>query len=304
VAAVAVLFVLNRRFLEAVAVSISGSLPIVLFGFFSVSRGGYFLPNSLLLKHAPFGIHTVYRLMMLHKESPVIFVLVFSALLLLAFNAPSPFSRDLLKIFLFTAILHQLLAAYGWFYRYEAYLVVLGLIAVACAASSLHTAARQPLWVAAALLICTMPLTLRAWGSAYQTQMAGFFRTYYPDARIAVNDIGAICFFGDPHLLVYGLGSTEVTRAHVEHVDPLLAVRIEQNGVQVSAIYDTWFHFDGRALPEGWHKVGTWTIPEKTVVGSATVSFYAVGDQNAVQLATNLAAYRSSLPPEVTVQLQ
>ncbi len=45
--------------------------------------------------------------------------------------------------------------------------------------------------------------------------MAEFFRTYYPQGRIAINDIGVISFYGPYCTDLYGLGSTRITRARL-----------------------------------------------------------------------------------------
>ncbi len=231
-----------------------------------------------------------------------------------------------MKLFLLSALIHQLLAAYGWFYRYEAYLVTFGLVAIAAAAHNIFRTLARRGWIAAAVFLLATPLLVRgvksfadtpsAMADIYhqQIQMANFFRTYYPGGRIALNDIGAVSFYADPYLTdVYGLGSTEVTRIRRDHhsagsytstallpaVQKDLFRRIQQNNVEVAAVYDRWFGFKDGDTPPGWIKVGTWTVPETTVLGSQTVSFYGVGTENAARLKANLAQFHSSLPPEI-----
>ncbi len=325
VAAVALLFLLEKRLFDAFAIAAAGATPIVLFGLYSISRGGFFLPNSLLIKKHPTGIDTLLRIRQIASDCPEVFVLAVAALLLLGFGTTGRKSSALLKLFLLAALLHDMLAAYGWFYRYEAYLVALGLIAVAVAAygSSGILPARR-VWAIAALVALAIPLVTRGVGSIIATplaikdiyrqqiQMAEFFRVYYPAGRIALNDIGAVTFFADPYCTdLVGLGNTEITRArgfdHSFGGNPGYLFRennaaqavLQKNNIEVAAVYDEWFGFQGNSAPPGWIKVGVWVVPDKTILGGAVVSFYGVGFDNAVRLRNNLSEFHRRLPQEV-----
>lgn len=50
VAAVGLLLLCQRRWLTAVLLGVTATVPIAVFGLFAVSRGWYFLLNSLLMK--------------------------------------------------------------------------------------------------------------------------------------------------------------------------------------------------------------------------------------------------------------
>ena len=231
-------------------------------------------------------------------------------------------SRQLLQLFLITALLHQMFASYRWFYRYEVYLVALGVIAVSIAAWDLF--ANVSVWTAAALLLLAsflaIPLFMRAYLSFtgtpramadiyhQQYQMAQFFRAYYPQGHIALNDIGAVSFYADPYLTdLAGLGSTEIARARLgtlatgdlrydflHNAAAQATVRI--NHVEVVAVYDDWFGFQPGHIPPGWIRAGAWSAAHKTVIGGSIVSFYGVGDENAARLQKNLAAFHPRLP--------
>ena len=323
VAVVGLLFLLEKRFFDALAIAAAGALPIVIFGLYSLSSGGFFLPNSLLLKRQAIGIGTLLRLRQVASDCPEVFVLAIAALLLLAFGTNvHRESRGLLKVFLLTALLHQMLAAYGWFYRYEAYLVALGLIAVAIAGwESRGALPLRRAWALATLVTLAMPLIMRGYNSIVATplatkdiyrqqiQMAEFFHAYYPTGHIALNDIGAITFFGDPYCTdIEGLGNTEITRARISghsignlryilrENDAAQAV-LQKNNVEVAAVYDDWFGFQ-QAAPPGWIRVGVWAVPDKTILGGSVVSFYGVGLENAQRLRDNLEGFHAKLPQE------
>ena len=329
VAAVALLYLLQKKLIHAVAVAAAGAAPVTLFGLYSLSHGGFFLPNSLLIKGQPIGLATLLRLREIITACRAVSVLMIVALCLLALATDAPRQiRGLLQLFLLTALLHHLFAAYGWFYRYEAYLVALGVIAVALAVwrplAGLYS--RRP-WDAAALLVLAVPLatplllrgcismraTPRAMADIYhqQYQMAEFFRTYYPHGHIAVNDVGAISYYSDPYLTdLVGLGSTEILRARLATLprgdldydfpqnDAAQAV-VRKNHIEVVAVYDDWFGFRQDHIPPGWIRVGAWRVPERTVLGGYVVSFYGVGSDNAVRLKSNLAEFHGRLPQEI-----
>src|SRR5205085_2532339 len=137
--------------------------------------------------------------------------------------------RALLGIWLITAFLHVHLAMTGWLFRYEAYLVWL-LIVVSFL--SLWQALRdKELWtlrtvafgVACAALVVgigyrslkALRVTPIASQNIYQQQfqMAQFLRRYYPGETVVANDIGAITYFADIHLVdLFGLDGREIVQ--------------------------------------------------------------------------------------------
>ena len=326
IAAAALLFLLQKKLIHALAIAAAGAVPIALFGFYSIFHGGFFLPNSLLLKGLPVSIDSLLRLGNIATDCPEVSRLAFAALLLLGFgNIGRATSRALLQLFLLTAMLHQMFAAYGWFYRYEAYLVALGLIAVAVSAWESHAIrTSHRVWALLVLLIMFTPLIERGYKSITATpsamadiyrqqfQMAEFFRTYYPQGRIAINDIGAISFYGDPYCTdLYGLGSTRITRTRLATLpkavtafslpdNPQVQAVIQQDNVEVAAVYDHYFGVSQGHAPIDWIKVGTWKVPTKTVLGEDEVSFYGIGRENAENLRRNLAEFHSHLPQELS----
>ncbi len=325
VAATAVLLACQKRWWSAVVVSATGALPLVLFGLYSRAHGGFFLPNSLILKHQPIGFGTLCRLRMV-GECPELLVLGIAAVLLLALrDAVSTQARRLLQLFLLTWLAHQMLAAYGWFYRYEAYLIALGWVGVAVAGWEAFPALnlrRGWKWLAVAALL--LPLVSRAVQSTIETpkaivdiyrqqfQMGQFFRRYFPTAHIAANDIGAICFYADPYLTdLTGLGDTEVVNARIaDHrvgsfqryrlrSSPTVLSVVTSRSLQFVAIYPGWYGLQDGVLPEGWVPVGGWEVPELTVLGSQAVEFFGVGADSTVQFCRALAENDSRLPAAV-----
>lgn len=131
--------------------------PLLIFGFYSVSVGSYFLPNSVLVKSETisfslkgivdfFSNTLIYKYSVVKDQSPSpstpppgISLLAAQRLLLilpvfyLLFKERVSQKRSYNLIYLmivFCVLMHLAFAATGWFYRYESYLVCISLIIV------------------------------------------------------------------------------------------------------------------------------------------------------------------------------
>ncbi len=147
---ICLLFVARRRLRYSLMLGGLGILPLVIHGWISVSKGWYFLPNSVLLKGATpdlsffggiikfFGYSGYYQTLL----SPHILFFILAALVvfILQHNKPEGIWRDpsiMIIVFIATTLLHMQFAKtiVIQFMRYEAYLVALGLLVTAIALS-------------------------------------------------------------------------------------------------------------------------------------------------------------------------
>jgi len=260
IAPVIFVLILFRQYKDAAIALFAGFLPVVVFGIYSISQGGFFFPNPLLIKAgAPLtsGIFPalkgiagqIYR----NLCAPAFYVPIMLICIGVLFNAARhtgkyTFQRlptmlaELVKqnapafVVLATILLHGMFARFGWLYRYEAYLYGLlcliftltvykqfpELLMEANARYSAH-------FVAAVLAVFLLPfMSARFYGAHgaikyggkniydQQIQMARFLRSFYNDAHVVANDIGAIAYFTNIKLLdVVGLGSTSVLKYKV-----------------------------------------------------------------------------------------
>jgi len=138
-----------------------------------------------------------------------------------------------------------------------------------------------------------------------QFQMARFVERYYPKGRLAANDIGAVSYFSQIHLLdLVGLASDDVRKLNVTqsfttgNIKPIL----DRFQPDLAIIYPMWFH-GLTALPESFIPVATWTIPPATSAAYANVVFYAPSEAAAVRLRRELTEFRASLPSRVKVDI-
>lgn len=127
-----------RKFVLEFLVWVAGSLPIIMYGLISISQGWYFLPNSILLKgNIPvltLGAIPGFlgRLPINLLDAPHILMLVIACLIVYLWCEDRKFigkkERYLAAIFIMTTLLHMQIANIGWYYRYEAYLIMAGCV--------------------------------------------------------------------------------------------------------------------------------------------------------------------------------
>lgn len=325
-----VLLLLRKRILYSLVLGILALTPLAIYGAISVKKGSAFLPNSLILKGGLALTSTAYWSIVLDKLTRNPLCLLLGGLSVCLFfmwrqKGASFWSPSQIRFVLFvgTTVLHFLFAAFGWFYRYEAYLVGLGIVINTTSLVQLYKQYAflkrfeifRPL-VAATLLLftgATVLLVNRAVRSATETipatkniyeqqyQMARFLQTYYPGASVAANDIGAINFMADIRCLdLLGLGSVEVSKAKLarQYSTEMMAELAREKHVRIAMIYSIWFKDEG-GVPREWQKAGKWITPNYIVCGNPVVSFYAVDPADAEPLKRNLQSFSDRLPADV-----
>ena len=329
---VCALFVLRGRWLFAVALGVASWIPLCLVGWINIAHGSYFFPNSVLLKgNAPdrgIGALASFLLSGLKQltANPDLYAIAIAITLLLFLQLRGRktfWKRDtiLLTILLAVLALHMQFARTGWLYRYEAYLVaaailVLGITLMPWLQSRWRERAFGSLETAACLLLALLmlwPLAARArtahplaWQTAIdiheqQYQMAKFLRQYYPAAKVAANDIGAItCFTEIECLDLFGLATIEVARAKRSgaYSTEFIAALATQRGVEIAIAYESWYQWIG-GLPPEWTKVGAWQGRPSEMLGDTVVTFYAVKPEVAADLRRNLREFSPTLPERV-----
>jgi hypothetical protein len=252
IVAAAVMFYVHRRYVFSAVTLVVGLLPVVGFGLFSISRGGFFFPNSLMLKGKtgfsdPEFLHKhlvlIYRNLVEEQKFliPIIFIILILAWRFFAGQGSlkwrllsSVKHNSHILVVLAVAVCHATFAGfYINFGRYEAYLYLLvyfSLVALIVSKTryvkvKIGIPARQAIALAIVLLSVSHLLFAKlnyshrdmmvASRNIYdqQYQMARFLHEYYDDAAVTANDIGAITYFTNIDLLdLAGLGSTEVLK--------------------------------------------------------------------------------------------
>lgn len=328
----------RRRFAAAVWLGSWAVLPVLVFGIFSVSKGSYILPNSLLVKSE--SLHLSVGGVMRYVENILVNKFTIAGkegitlqatqrLLAVLPLAWLVFSRQMREnrswrtvLILLTGgvVLHLALAGTGKFYRYEAYLVLCSVVIVSAILFRYWTEAlggrSLAVYALSAVLLFFLffPILLRTTAALskvkqaciniyeQQYQMGKFFQRSYAADALAANDIGAVSFYTQGYIFdLWGLGNIEVARSKKGGywTSDFLQGLGGQKGVKVAALYDSWLQ---SSLPAGWIKVATWQIQNNVVCGDDTVSFYAADATQAGTLKQNLQSYQPSLPTGVKVR--
>ena len=330
-----VFLILWRAWLPALLTLVASGLSISAVGLYSMAHGGYFLPNSVLLKGKTdlFGASSIAQFAqwagtaaLSSVKSPHVFLLIGGMLLLYAtgIRAHGLWSKRQLGLLVVSLVflLHMAFGAAGSFNRYEAYLVALSLLAIAGALlpGLMSTPARLT-WPVVAYgvvgLYLALPLLARGFEGAFrvpdacanvhdqQVKMGAFVKKYYNDAAVALNDVGAVGYMSDARIVdLMGLGSNDVAR--LRKTKALSTQNIEQlaerAGVALAIVYDKAFT-GKRSLPSAWVRVAAWKIPNRFVCWDDTVTFYALQPDEVARLSEALRAYSAELPRGVSVTL-
>jgi hypothetical protein len=322
----------QRRWARAITVAVFAWLPVLLYAFFSIHHHGYWLPNSVALKGAR--VHGAIVATVGFALANVIKNFVFAPHLAclaaalvtmsLSIRKLHPKLANLASLVGGAACLHLAFADVGWAFRYEDYLVAGGVLVTACALPEVRTACDQRFVrkVSYLLILAGVFLTGRALLAGWslpkysraiylqQWQTANFLSAYYRDAAVAANDIGVIDFRTDLHLLdLEGLANADIFAAKRAgtYSTQLIDEEAKKRGIEIAAIYDSWFSlhprsiFGGPPIPPSWIRVRRWQVPFREQLGDNTVSFYALTPEEAKRLDTRLERFETTLPKDIIV---
>jgi hypothetical protein len=329
-----ILLLIHKKNLQAFVLGFVSVLPLLIFGLISISKGNYFLPNSVLVKSGSFNysnpLQIIYGILfdkLVYARNGMAALatqrlIILLPLLYFLFNRYLRASYLFIFIFLFGATILQLsFASTGYLYRYEAYLFFCFMIIVPV---MLYNHGKQILHllssffsrvVALALaFFLFFPIVLRsltAWDKTSQAciniyeqqyQMAMFTKKYYNESAVALNDIGAVGYFTNSRLLdLWGLANIEVTRSKKQHywTPQFLDSLCRANQIQMAIIYDSWF---SDSLTKRWFKAATWQIQNNVICGDSMVSFYSLDSSSKNILLQRLKTFQPQLPSSVLIK--
>ncbi|HVZ38932.1 MAG TPA: hypothetical protein VHI13_06625 [Candidatus Kapabacteria bacterium] len=333
-AVVVLLLAIKRRYRHAMILGMVGLTPVLIFAAVSVGAGWYPLPNSVLIKGNRPDLASAAGIMRImggdgyHQliAAPHIVMLVIAAMVLVLVRC----WRDgtiwgertmVLVIFLGTCLLHMEFARTGWFFRYEAYIVALGLVSLAIAGGehigSLVVRARsraQMVTASGLVLLLALPGIERgtdavtqipdATTSTYELHrtMGRFLAAYYEGSTVVAHDIGAISYYADVRLLdLAGLASLEVVNAKRKNIftNRWVADFAHRRHAAIAVAFPGAFEHWGN-LPKEWIPVREWRgSVMNPIYGTTYIRFYAVDSSEAGHLAACLDAFSASVPASV-----
>lgn len=330
IVAISVLAILLQKKKFAALLMLAGTMPVLISGGLSLYAGGTFLPLSIWMKgHSPgvsvselgqwlaTGIGRLY-------DNP--FILVLGIALLILAGAAAHRHKNwknattiCCSIVLLNLIIHALFAEIGG-YRYEAYLICMGILCIAQGVERnnffdlFRLTVPSRFFILGAVALLLFPLLVRvvffyinyplATQNIYHQhiQMAKFLQQYDSDSRIAVNDIGAVSFFTKVQLLdLLGIANEEVASLRKQNqysANEVLRISTQQK-IRLAVVHEEWV---GIYLPENWQKIASWTIPDNFICAFETVSWYAVNPEETERLRQALKEFEPSLPKGISVE--
>ena len=326
------LLAVQRKWGRAATVAVFAWLPVLLFAFFSIHHHGYWLPNSVALKGAQVhgAITTTVESALVNSIKNLVLaphlpcLAAASVVIALSIRKFHPKLANRVGLVGGAACLHLVFADVGWVFRYEDYLVAGGVLVIACALPEVRRACDQRFVreVSYILILAGVLLTGRSMVAGWslpkysraiylqQWQTANFLSAYYRDAAVAANDIGAIDYRTDLHLLdLEGLANADIFAAKRAGIysTQFIDEEAKKRGVEIAAIYDSWFSlhprlpYGGPPIPSSWIRVRRWQVPHREQLGDATVSFYGLTPEEAKRLDARLRTFEAALPKEIKV---
>ncbi len=307
----------KRRPLAGLAVLLASGAGVLVPGLYYMAHSWPLLPASVLAKgdprlwwvlknRGPF--HAVlFAIDLVRVKAFKYFeVLLAGAVLgIAAFFSKDHLVKVLYTIYFLVLAGHSVFAQFGWFFRYEAYLVAAAFLLFVQAVSKMDVKAeREEVAVLlGVLLIFVVAFAERAAANfntplathniyTQQYQMAQFLRMFYQGRTVIANDIGAINYYANIHCVdTMGLSSLTVQKMWRGGMrNELLKTLSQTYPVDIAVIYEALFK---NAIPEDWKEAGEWKIDDNIVCGSDRVSFFAVRDET---LAQKLRIFSTFLP--------
>jgi hypothetical protein len=330
---IAGLFLLvHKKIKIALLVLLIGSLPVILFGAYSLYKGGFFLPNSVMIKSTSTDpnlldwLSTIMVNKFIYAKTGIAEIATQRLLILLPlfyifFKRFIKPSETYILFFLFGALVCQItFTPVGWPGRYEAYLFFGATLICACLTyrygKEVFTAPtiKEKTSLFLIFFFLLLPVVTKSTASysklpqacknIYEQQymMASFVKRYYNQQTVALNDIGAVGYFTDATIIdLWGLADTDISALKYEkRLTPAYLDSIcKKKGAKIAVIYDSWFNNEMQGY---WKKVASWQIQENVICGDDTVSFYSILPENGAGLAIELKEFEKSLPRSVVVK--
>lgn len=317
-------FLLIKKWETALLVVLAGFIPIAAFCYFNYQEDGYFFPNSVIVKgvklNADSCLFIQLKNIVLDKlilnisfYKVGIFPIIMCAIFTLKDLKTKKFSdgvKDnfLLLVFSLLMICHSLFADLKGVFRYEAYILVGFCMALIPKLKfffeDFKTYIKNEKLMSFLIFMNILLLIYKSFIAhlvldnggkniyEQQVQSAKFLHAYYNESKIVVNDIGAITYYTDIHLLdIVGLGSAELIpftkdrKVFDEKFKNYIKNFTLKNNYELAIVYEDWF--DGQ-IPKTWEKVAVLTIDNKITVYGEEVSIYCINISKIDQLKKNI----------------
>lgn len=336
----AFMLVLIKKWKDALGVLLTGFIPIALFCWFNYQHDGFLFPNSVIVKGTKFSFDSNFP----HQLKTILldnfllnvsfykvgFFPVLLSIILIVKDSKEKHFQDIIKsnflliVISLLMICHSMFADLKGMFRYEAYILTGFSMALIPKLKGLFGNFRNYIKserLIAGIVLMNIFLLIYKFSFAHkmlenggkniyeqQMQSAKFLHTYYNESKVIANDIGAITYFTDIHLLdTAGLGSVETIvfnenkRVPDTEFQSFLTQYTADNKYDIAIIYDAWLQ---NHIPENWKKAAELKINNPISVARDKVSIYAVDQDDLEKLKENVRNFTWNKNVKVTIMTQ
>lgn len=202
---------------------------------------------------------------------------------------------------------HLAFGRYGWFARYEIYIVtatVLALMVLWRRGFEFAYSRLLTLWILGIFVVpyayATLMSPFASRGIHEQQYQMHRFATDFWKRPVAVNDLGYVSYRNSEFVLdLWGLGSEEVRvlkRDGKLNPDTMTAL-LARHDVSLVMVYESWFR---NSLPPDWQRIAVMKSVAVTAA-SGEVTFFATSDVDAARKAVR--EFAATLPARVRLEL-
>ena len=217
---------------------------------------------------------------------------------------------------IFSITLHLLAGKYGYFHRYEIYIVTVAILVLLYVNKELLTGIiyRDGFLKPASLFLATVLLLFAPFINALiftpvasnniyeqQYQMHRFAIEYYKKP-VAVNDLGFVTYNNPNYVLdLWGLASSKTLQHRGSKNSDWMDKIAKEYNVKFAMIYDSWF----KSLPGSWLRVGKLYLGKPLITpGDSVVSFYALDKRTYSETFKLLKEFSKTLPDDTRFEFQ
>ena len=294
---------------------VSGIVPAAVIGAIGaidLSHGQYFMPNSVvekteLLGSSPFTALTPQlSVLWRNLSSDWFFVgVMIAGAVAIARNVKL---KQVWIAWMIASVLHATYAQFGWYDRYQAYLLISGILLLLRSIYEMGILGIPVRRFAFGLLLFVLLPMISKYQSiwlgpqsafqqfALQNQTGRFMAEYYNDQTIMINDIGHVTWQHRGGLVdMWALGSFEVLKSQHDgyYNSGYASTLAREHHVAVVAESSPSFDF---FVPRGWVKAAQWEVDQKADKREQYIAFWAPDEAAAERLRANMRAFMATMP--------
>jgi hypothetical protein len=275
----------------AISLILSGLIFVAIFAFWSaVILGIDPVPTSIMAKSTVGSDVHFFEKFLGNLCQPHIVTLfgLNTAILFLSFKKKNQILFALSLVFIVTLITHLLFGKLGWMYRYEAYLVLFGMLNIVLYHHFFEVKGK---WLYFVVIFILLGLSKQIAYSPYYASMsakkvyeqkiqtANFVSEYYTSSHLTTDNIGTIPYFSNVKVFdIYGLTNPKIIKLKKQgiYTDSIKKELILKRNNEMIIAYSSRFK---EAYVQGYSKIVDWHISNKFFPSDSTISFYSRADK-------------------------